>query len=170
MLTEQGIELMVKAERMNGSVLRMAMQQYLLNRRVGSRARSPAQGNDIRHGEQTVEDLNRQNRPLKHMDLEKKTDPDLAVIRREFNRYGVDFSIVEEKEEGVFRVFFKAQDADRIEMAMDKVNDAFSRPPMDEQLKDAVAEAEDRNAAHNLEKTMEQEVKKAAEKVAEVSL
>lgn len=158
MLVDNGIELTVKADRLTGSALRMAMQEYMRSHRIG---RASAQ-KDVPHGEQSAKQLNAQNKPLDHVDIDSEKDLELQSLRRELNRYGVDFAVVEDKDNGVFHVLFKEQDADRVELAMKKTLDAFDRKPMDEQMKQATVEAEDRNAARDLEKTLEESIEKAA--------
>ena len=61
-----------------------------------------------REGEQSLRQLNRQGRKLDSVELES---PDLRRLRRELNRYGVDFSLQKEKQTGKAYVYFKAQDA-----------------------------------------------------------
>ncbi len=156
MFAEQALELSIKTERFSGSVLRMAIREYL--RGHVSRARQK----QIAHGEQSLKDLNAQGRELTEISI---ADKDIQQLRRELNKYEVDFHIMRDDDAGIYHVFFKAQDIERVDMGLEKCALKFAdvvRRPMKEQMADATKEAEQRNTAQAAEKTVSRAMQQEA--------
>lgn len=158
MLADQSVQISVNAERLTGEAVRLALQKFL------QRRDKPA------HGEQTLEELNAQNRELRHADFDKT---DLESIRRELKHYAVDFHVMQAPD-GSYQLFFKAQDIDRVYEGVRQYVRDLERPYMDTQIKDAAKEADARNAAaaekaaeKAAERTAEQAAEEAAKKAAE---
>lgn len=162
MFAEQAVQIKVTGGRLTSLVIREAMHYFLYQHRTGNQQRS-AQSSTV-HGEQSLKDLNAQNRPLNHVEVNSQ---DVENIRRELNRYGVDFSVLQEKD-GTFQLYFKAQDIDRVHQGMENCVKNFDRTagrkPMEEQLGSAVREARERNAANEAKRAMEKAAEKAVQK------
>lgn len=163
MLADQAVQITVSADRITAGILRTVMQEYVYQYHMNSRQSS------VTHGEQSLEELNAQGKQLEHVDLK---DEDIQAVRQELRRYGVDFSIMKEPDSDTYHLFFKAQDIDRVRLGLEKVVKDFdrtlNRTPMEEQMKAATQEAQERNAAHDAEKAAEQAVKRAVQREAEL--
>lgn len=68
------------------------------------------------YGQQSLSALNRQERPLASVDVNKKT---LPYIRRQLKQYSVDFSVTKDRDTGQMYLWFKGQDVDRIQTALE---------------------------------------------------
>lgn len=68
----------------------------------------------IVHGKQSLRKLNQQNREIQAIPI---TDADIKVLKKQLNRYSVDFSVLKEPD-GTMQVYFKAQDVDRVYNAL----------------------------------------------------
>ena len=68
------------------------------------------------YGQQSLNALNRQERPLASVDVNKKT---LPYIRRQLKQYSVDFSVKKDRDTGQMYLLFKGQDVDRIQTALE---------------------------------------------------
>lgn len=147
-LGEQVLQVTFKSSGITARALLRAMREACQRR------------NAITHGEQSVKQLNLQNRALENVDISKE---DIATLRRTLNSYGVDFAVARDREQGVYKVFFKGQDVDRVYAALEKcVKDYESynrRRPVKETLQDAKEEAEKRAQQRQKDKvrTREQE-------------
>ena len=64
----------------------------------------------IVHGEQSLKKLNLQNSEIQAIPI---TDEDIKNLKKQLNRYSVDFSVLKEPD-GTMQVYFKAQDVDRV--------------------------------------------------------
>lgn len=74
------------------------------------------QMNSRHYGEQSIASLNRQERQLASVDVNEKTVP---YVRRQLKQYGVDFSVTKDKDTGQMYLWFKGQDVDRIQTALE---------------------------------------------------
>ena len=74
------------------------------------------QMNSRHYGEQSITALNRQERQLSSVDVNEKTVP---YVKRQLRQYGVDFSITKDKDTGQMYLWFKGQDVDRIQTALE---------------------------------------------------
>ena len=72
--------------------------------------------NSQNYGQQSLSALNRQERPLASVDVNKKT---LPYIRRQLKQYSVDFSVTKDRDTGQMYLWFKGQDVDRIQTALE---------------------------------------------------
>ena len=68
------------------------------------------------YGQQSLNTLNRQERPLASVDVNEKT---LPYIRRQLKQYSVDFSVTKDRDTGQMYLWFKGQDVDRIQTALE---------------------------------------------------
>ena len=68
------------------------------------------------YGQQSLSALNRQERPLASVDVNEKT---LPYIRRQLKQYSVDFSVTKDRDTGQMYLWFKGQDVDRIQTALE---------------------------------------------------
>ena len=68
------------------------------------------------YGQQSLSTLNRQERPLASVDVNEKT---LPYIRRQLRQYSVDFSVTKDRDTGQMYLWFKGQDVDRIQTALE---------------------------------------------------
>ncbi|MGG5333805.1 DUF3801 domain-containing protein [Enterococcus sp. AZ163] len=104
-------------------------------------------------GQQRFTNLRKQNATLEHVDVNQE---DLAAIKAELKRYKVDFAIEHNQETDKTHVFFKAQDRDIINLALENVLIKFNADKTIEQeqpTKDAAQE-------QNQEKNQDQEKEK----------
>lgn len=60
--------------------------------------------NSQNYGQQSLDALNRQERPLASVDVNKKT---LPYIRRQLKQYSVDFSVTKDRDTGQMYLWFK---------------------------------------------------------------
>ena len=68
------------------------------------------------YGQQSLAELNRQNRQLASVDVNDRT---LRLVKRQLNQYSVDFSVTKDKDSGRMYLWFKGQDVDRIQTALE---------------------------------------------------
>ena len=68
------------------------------------------------YGQQSLAALNRQNRQLASVDVNDRT---LRLVKRQLNQYSVDFSVTKDKDSGRMYLWFKGQDVDRIQTAIE---------------------------------------------------
>ena len=77
------------------------------------------------YGQQSIQSLNRQSQALASVELNDKT---LPYVRRQLKEYSVDFAITKDKDTGQLNLWFKGQDVDRIQTAIE--NAARNVPPV----------------------------------------
>ena len=68
------------------------------------------------YGQQSLAELNRQNRQLASVDVNDRT---LRIVKRQLDQYSVDFSVTKDKDSGRMYLWFKGQDVDRIQTAIE---------------------------------------------------
>ena len=68
------------------------------------------------YGQQSIQSLNRQSQALASVELNDKT---LPYVRRQLKEYSVDFAITKDKDTGQLNLWFKGQDVDRIQTAIE---------------------------------------------------
>ena len=68
------------------------------------------------YGQQSIQSLNRQSQALASGELNDKT---LPYVRRQLKEYSVDFAITKDKDTGQLNLWFKGQDVDRIQTAIE---------------------------------------------------
>ena len=66
--------------------------------------------------QQSLSSLNRQERLLASVDVNEKT---LPYIRRQLKQYYVEFSVTKDRDTGQMYLWFKGQDVDRIQTALE---------------------------------------------------
>ena len=96
----------------------------------------------VTHGKQSLRKLNLQNRELVSYDF---MGADMQALRRELRRYNVDFAVMKGEEPCTYKVFFKAQDAQRIYTVVSNVVKNFDwekEEPLSEKVKEAERQAE----------------------------
>ena len=105
------------------------------------------QMNSRHYGQQSITALNRQERQLASVDVNEKTIP---YVKRLLKQYGVDFSITKDKVTGQMYLWFKGQDVDRIQTALENciAERGKERPVME--LKDLCERAAQRVKEMNL--------------------
>ena len=133
-LSEQAVKIEWRATEITARTLKELIQQ-LLNAR-----------NRIQYGEQKLTKLNRQGKQLESVDLHGQ---DIKAFRQQLRKYSVDFSVMRDRSTGVYSVFFKSQDIDRVYAGLTKcVEQMDSRRSM----KEVMREAEQRAAARQAER------------------
>ena len=68
------------------------------------------------YGQQSIQSLNQQSQALASVELNDKT---LPYVRRQLKEYSVDFAITKDKDTGQLNLWFKGQDVDRIQTAIE---------------------------------------------------
>lgn len=107
-------------------------------------------------GQQRFTNLRKQNATLEHVDVNQE---DLAAIKSELKRYKVDFAIEHNEETDKTHVFFKAQDRDIINLALENVLIKFNADKSIEQEKNQDQE-KDKNQEQKVGQNQEQEKEK----------
>lgn len=90
--------------RFTADLLRTAMRRYL------EQSRRP----QAHHGKQTVKQLVEQGAGVRNIEI---TDKNIKSFERVARKYGVDFALKKDPEQGRYLVFFKARDADALNAA-----------------------------------------------------
>lgn len=88
------------------------------------------------YGQQSLAELNRQERQLASVDVNDKT---LRLVKRQLNQYSVDFSVTKDKDTGHMYLWFKGQDVDRIQTALENCIAERGREGPGVELKDLAA-------------------------------
>lgn len=88
------------------------------------------------YGQQSLSALNRQERQLASVDVNDKT---LRLVKRQLNQYSVDFSVTKDKDTGHMYLWFKGQDVDRIQTALENCIAERGREGPGVELKDLAA-------------------------------
>lgn len=91
---------------------------------------------DRNYGQQSLSALNRQERQLASVDVNDKT---LRYVKRQLNQYSVDFSVTKDKDTGHMYLWFKGQDVDRIQTALENCIAERGREGPGVELKDLAA-------------------------------
>lgn len=133
-LDQQAIEVSMKGTKISFQVLKAIIQA--LNDRK----------NQLQHGEQRLEQLNRHGRKLESIDI---PNTDIKELKQTLKRYSVDFSIMKEKGGSNYTVFFKGQDIDRVYKGLENylkdLDFKKSKKPMKEVMKEAVDKSKEKN-------------------------
>ena len=93
--------------RLTSDMLKWAMRRYLQR----------AHEQKIPHGKQTVKQLVGQNTGVKNIEVTNKNIKSFEHVAR---KYGVDFALKKDVNEGKYLVFFKARDEDVLRAAFDE--------------------------------------------------
>lgn len=88
------------------------------------------------YGQQSLAELNRQKRQLASVDVNEKT---LRYVKRQLNQYSVDFSVTKDRDTGHMYLWFKGQDVDRIQTALENCIAERGREGHGVELKDLAA-------------------------------
>lgn len=88
------------------------------------------------YGQQTLAELNRQERQLASVDVNDKM---LRLVKRQLSQYSVDFSVTKDKDTGHMYLWFKGQDVDRIQTALENCIAERGREGPGVELKDLAA-------------------------------
>lgn len=67
------------------------------------------------YGQQSIAQLNKQGRQLTSVDVDSTT---IRAVKRQLKQYSVDFAITKEKGTGKMYLWFKGQDVERIQAAL----------------------------------------------------
>ena len=132
--------------KLTADLLKWAMRRYL------ERAKNPK----IHHGRQTVKQLVKQGAGVQNIEITAKN---IKSFERVARKYGVDFALKKDPSQGKYFVFFKARDADAIQMAFTEyaakiVNRGRRKPSLMKQLSHfkELVKANSRDTVKNREK------------------
>jgi len=133
-LGEQAIKVEWKAVEITAEALKALIRQLIENK------------DKIQHGQQSLSKLNLQGKKLEQIEL---TGEDMKNLRRELNRYSVDFSVMQDRTSGNHTVFFKGQDIDRVYAGLQKCVQDFNKGkrPIKAVMRDAEEKAAQRAAS-----------------------
>jgi len=109
---------------------------------------------ELKHGKQTVKQLQKHNEGLSTVEL---TDPNLRELYHAMKKDGVDFAAVKDGK-GKYTLFFKSKDADTMTHAFKRYMDKLvkrdkGKPSINKSLTAAKKLAESLNAGRNKEKS-----------------
>ncbi|WP_353991088.1 PcfB family protein [Lacticaseibacillus paracasei] len=76
-------------------------------------------------GKQNIAELQKKG-ALEHVDISKT---DLRALGKKFKKYHVDFSIRRDKETGMYHVFFKGADVDRVQLVLQRLLRTLTKHP-----------------------------------------
>jgi hypothetical protein len=135
-IQEEAIKVTLKGTQISFRVLKALIQTLLENR------------DKISHGEQSLKKLNLQNKQLESVPI---TSNDIKALRKELNRYSVDFHIMKDRNSGEHTVFFKGQDVDRVYQGLSNCiknfdRDTVKKKPIKEVIKEATEKVAEREA------------------------
>ena len=88
--------------KLTADLLKWAIRQY------------QRQANEPQHGKQSVKSLVEQGGGVQNIEI---TDKNIKSFERVARKYGVDFALKKDPEQGRYLVFFKARDADALNAA-----------------------------------------------------
>lgn len=102
-------------------------------------------------GQQSLKLLNRQGKAVNGVEISKET---LAEVKRQMNSYYVDFSITKDKDTGKINLWFKSQDIDRIQAALENcIVDLGKAQPQQSKVQEVCHHAKEQAAAENATRT-----------------
>lgn len=102
-------------------------------------------------GQQSLKLLNRQGKTVNGIEISKET---LADVKRQMNSYYVDFSITKDKDTGKINLWFKSQDIDRIQVALENcIVDLGKAQPQQSKVQEVCHHAKEQAAAENATRT-----------------
>lgn len=133
-LGEQAVQVEWKVTRVTATAFIGLIQQLLRQR------------DQVGHGQQSLKKLNLQGKKLEQVEIPGE---DVRALRRELNRYAVDFSITRNAANENYMVYFKSQDVDRVYTGLKKcvenLRERQGRKPVREVMKEAHQRAENRD-------------------------
>ena len=95
--------------------------------------------------------LNRQGKATSHVEVSKET---LADVKRQMNSYYVDFSITTDKDTDKINLWFKSQDIDRIQVALENcIVDLGKAQPEQSKVQEVCNHAKEQAAVENATRT-----------------
>lgn len=103
MIEEQAVRVEVSAAKLAGRGIVDVLQ--LLTQSLRSQ----------QYGQQSIAQLNKQGRQLTSVDVDNTT---IRTVKRHLKAYSVDFAVTKEKGAGKMFLWFKAQDVERIQAAL----------------------------------------------------
>lgn len=103
MIEEQAVRVEVSAAKLAGRGIVDVLQ--LLTQSLRSQ----------QYGQQSIAQLNKQGRQLTSVDVDNTT---IRAVKRHLKAYSVDFAVTKEKGTGKMFLWFKAQDVERIQTAL----------------------------------------------------
>lgn len=106
----------------------------------------------IHTGKQTIEQLNRQHKPLSSVEVGDET---LRDIKRQLKAYGVDFAVTKDAN-GKMSLWFKGADVERVQKALENciadLGEAAAPHKEQESLQELCDRAKERSAVVNAER------------------
>lgn len=104
-------------------------------------------------GQQSLKLLNRQGKAVNGVEISKET---LADVKRQMNSYYVDFSITKDKDTGKLTLWFKGQDIDRIQTALENcIVDLGKAQPQQSKVQEVCNHAKEQAAVENATRTVQ---------------
>ncbi|MBC1890062.1 PcfB family protein [Listeria booriae] len=123
---EKAVELTIRTTKLTSNMVLKAIQLFISSSHQAYKKKK----NKPITGEQKLKDLTAQGKKLEAVDINQS---DLVAIKKELARYEVDFSVIKEGAD-IYRIFFKAQDSERIKFALENVMKTLGTEPLEEEL------------------------------------
>lgn len=152
-LLEQGdVSLMVEEQAVRVEVQAAKLTAGMLARLLKTIAESlKHQHTKTVTGQQSLKLLNRQGKAVNGVEISKET---LAEVKRQMNSYYVDFSITKDKDTGKINLWFKSQDIDRIQAALENcIVDLGKAQPQQSKVQEVCNHAKEQAAVENATRT-----------------
>lgn len=101
----------------------------------------------LQHDKHSMKSFNKHDQEFENVEIKSE---DLKVLKRQLKKYGVDFAIMKDKENGNSSVFFKARDSNRMYEGLEKVIKGvfidWDKNADKKQIKETLKQAEQRAA------------------------
>lgn len=130
-IDERAVDLVIQSSEISANVIIQALKDS--QRKVGyiykdirkeQKYQKRKKKNAPKTGKQKLDELNQHGRQTAFVPIDDKQD--LLELQKELKRYSIDFSIVKEGNE-TYHVFFKTQDTERFNLALEKVIQDFDK-------------------------------------------
>lgn len=149
-LGEEAVRVQTDAVRLSAALLRQLIRATVQQRRQQEQS-----------GEMKLKALNAQGRQLESVELPGE---DIQRLRRQLKKYEVDFSVLRDKENGKYELYFKSQDAERVYKGLEQVVADWDKNAERKPAKELFAAAKQEAARRQAERTASREAVHAAPK------
>lgn len=124
---ERAVDLVIKSSKISAQMIIQVLKDT--HRKTGNYFKEAKRTNLLKKqqpktGKQTLQELNQQGRQTSFVQIDSRKD--LSALQKELKKYAIDFSILKEGKD-TYHVFFKTQDAERFNIAIENVIKDFDK-------------------------------------------